>query len=102
MRSSPDGPELQRIYSARFAGKTDYRTRVWRVLASFFGQWSPSTGTVLDLGAGYCEFINNAAAGVKYAMDLNGYFGGPVRLPLLGSDADTKAEIERLMADIRN
>jgi len=40
--------------------------------------------------------------GVKYAMDLNGYFGGPVRLPLLGPNADTKAEIERLMADIRN
>lgn len=71
MRSAPDGPELQRIYSARFAGKTDYRTQVWRVLVRFFGQWIPSTGTVLDLGAGYCEFINNAAARVKYAMDLN-------------------------------
>src|ERR1700722_18788556 len=71
MRSSPDGPELQRIYGARFAGKTGYRTRVWKVLASYFGQWFPSTGTVLDLGAGYCEFINNAAAGRKYAMDLN-------------------------------
>jgi dihydrodipicolinate synthase/N-acetylneuraminate lyase len=40
--------------------------------------------------------------GVKYAMDLNGYYGGQVRLPLIGPDADTKAEIERLMADIRN
>jgi dihydrodipicolinate synthase/N-acetylneuraminate lyase len=40
--------------------------------------------------------------GVKYAMDLNGYFGGPVRLPLISPNADTKAEIERLMADIRN
>ena len=57
--------------SARFAGKTDYRTQVWRVLASYFGQWFPSTGAVLDLGAGYCEFINNATARVKYAMDLN-------------------------------
>ncbi len=28
-------------------------------------------GAVLDLGAGYCEFINNASAGRKYAMDLN-------------------------------
>ena len=71
MRSSPDGPELQRIYRARFAGKTDYRTQVWKVLAPFLGQWFPSTGTVLDLGAGYCEFINNADARVKYAMDLN-------------------------------
>lgn len=71
MRSSPDGPELERIYSARFAGKTDYRTQVWRVLAPFFSQWFPSTGAILDLGAGYCEFINNASARMKYAMDLN-------------------------------
>jgi dihydrodipicolinate synthase/N-acetylneuraminate lyase len=40
--------------------------------------------------------------GVKYAMELNGYFGGPVRLPLLSLTADLKAEVERLMADIKN
>jgi 4-hydroxy-2-oxoglutarate aldolase len=40
--------------------------------------------------------------GVKYAMDFNGYFGGSVRLPLLPVTADVKAEIERLMADMRN
>jgi 4-hydroxy-2-oxoglutarate aldolase len=40
--------------------------------------------------------------GAKYAMDLNGYFGGPVRLPLLPLTADLKAEVEGLMADIRN
>jgi 4-hydroxy-2-oxoglutarate aldolase len=40
--------------------------------------------------------------GAKYAMDLNGYFGGPARLPLLPLTADLKAEVERLMADIRN
>jgi len=40
--------------------------------------------------------------GLKYAMDLNGYYGGPVRLPLLPLTADRKAEVERLMADIRN
>jgi 4-hydroxy-2-oxoglutarate aldolase len=40
--------------------------------------------------------------GVKYAMDLNGYYGGPSRLPLLPLTADLKAEIERLMADVRN
>jgi len=41
-------------------------------------------------------------AGVKYAMDLNGYFGGPVRLPLLPLNAEQKAETDRLMAAIRN
>src|SRR5580704_15207589 len=41
-------------------------------------------------------------AGMKHAMDFNGYFGGPVRLPLLPLTADLKAEVEQLMADIRN
>ena len=71
MRPAPDGPELQQIYRTRFAGKIDYRAQVWGVLAEYFGQWFPRTGSVLDLGAGYCEFINHAAAGVKCAMDLN-------------------------------
>ena len=39
---------------------------------------------------------------IKYAMDLNGYFGGAVRSPLLPLNADAKAEVERLMSDIRN
>jgi dihydrodipicolinate synthase/N-acetylneuraminate lyase len=39
---------------------------------------------------------------LKYAMDLNGYYGGPARLPLLPLTADLKAEVERLMSDIRN
>ena len=41
-------------------------------------------------------------AAVKYAMDLNGYYGGPVRLPLLPLDAEQKAEVERFMAGIKN
>jgi 4-hydroxy-2-oxoglutarate aldolase len=40
--------------------------------------------------------------GLKYALDLNGYFGGQARLPLLPLTADLKAEVELLMADIRN
>ena len=28
--------------------------------------------TVLDIGAGYCEFINNIQCAQKYAIDLNG------------------------------
>jgi dihydrodipicolinate synthase/N-acetylneuraminate lyase len=41
-------------------------------------------------------------AAVKYAMDLNGYYGGPVRVPLLPLNAEQKAEVERLMAGIKN
>jgi dihydrodipicolinate synthase/N-acetylneuraminate lyase len=40
--------------------------------------------------------------GLKYAMDLNGYYGGPARLPLLPLTADLKSEVERLLGDIRN
>ena len=41
-------------------------------------------------------------AGLKYACDFNGYFGGRARGPLLPPSAEEKAEIERLMAEIRN
>jgi dihydrodipicolinate synthase/N-acetylneuraminate lyase len=40
--------------------------------------------------------------GTKYALDLNGYYGGPPRLPLLSLTADLKREVEELMQDIRN
>src|SRR5450432_552747 len=43
-----------------------------------------------------------SVSGLKYAMDFNGYYGGPPRLPLLPLTADLKSEVERLMADIRN
>ncbi len=41
-------------------------------------------------------------AAIKHAMDLNGYYGGPPRLPLLPLAAAQKAEIESLMANFRN
>ena len=40
--------------------------------------------------------------GLKYAADLNGYYGGPPRLPLLPLMGEQKAEVETLMADLRN
>jgi len=39
---------------------------------------------------------------LKYAMDLNGYYGGNSRIPWLPVDAATKAEIEQLMSNIRS
>ena len=40
--------------------------------------------------------------GIKYGMDLNGYFGGAARLPFLPLSAELKMEVERLLADVRN
>lgn len=41
-------------------------------------------------------------AGVKYACDYNGYFGGHTRAPLVGLTAQDKSEIEGLLTEIRN
>jgi dihydrodipicolinate synthase/N-acetylneuraminate lyase len=40
--------------------------------------------------------------GVKYAMDLNGYYGGPSRLPFLPLSGEQRIEVERLMAGIKS
>jgi 4-hydroxy-2-oxoglutarate aldolase len=39
--------------------------------------------------------------GLKYAMDLNGYYGGPPRLPLCPPSAEAKKEIEAAFADLK-
>ena len=40
--------------------------------------------------------------GVKYAMELNGYYGGVGRLPMLPLTIETKLEIEKLMESIKS
>lgn len=64
--------ELSKIYHRRFIRTAAYRNKVWQVLTQdFFSQWVKPESTVLDLGCGYGEFINNISAGRKLAMDLN-------------------------------
>ncbi|HEX5236831.1 MAG TPA: dihydrodipicolinate synthase family protein [Silvibacterium sp.] len=40
--------------------------------------------------------------GIKHACDLNGYYGGRPRLPLLPLNAEQQAEVTRAAADLRN
>jgi 4-hydroxy-2-oxoglutarate aldolase len=40
--------------------------------------------------------------GVKYALDLNGYYGGRPRMPLLPLTGEEQRVVDELMADIRN
>lgn len=69
---SPNQQELSKIYHRRFVRTAAYRNRVWQVLTrEFFNQWIRPDHTVLDLGCGYGEFINNIPATNKWAMDLN-------------------------------
>ena len=64
--------DLQRIYEGRFKKNLDYRRAVWRVLIDhFFQKWVQPTDSVLDLGCGYGEFINQVQCEERFAMDLN-------------------------------
>jgi SAM-dependent methyltransferase len=63
--------DLKRMYASRFEGKSAYRKRVWHELCSFFAKWIPAGETVLDLGCGHCEFINEIECRRKFGMDLN-------------------------------
>lgn len=65
-------PNLQTLYKRRYEGELAERNRIWRILCMhFFQRLVNKTDTVLDLGAGYCEFINNIVCAHKYAVDLN-------------------------------
>ncbi len=40
--------------------------------------------------------------GIKHACDLNGYYGGRPRIPLLPLNAEQQSEVASVMADLRN
>jgi len=67
-----ESDRLAEIYSRRFDAQAEYRNKVWRVLAErFFARYIDKDATVLDLGCGYGQFINNIRCARKHAMDLN-------------------------------
>ena len=45
--------------------------------------------------------VKYGVPGLKYAMDLNGYYGGPPRLPLCVPTASAKQEIEEAFKDLK-
>ena len=68
------GPEaIQHIYAERFAAQgLPARIAVWRVLCDeWFQRFVPRDAAVLDIGAGYGEFINHIQARERYALDMN-------------------------------
>ncbi len=66
------GDELRREYERRFSARAEYRAGVWRILTDrVFQAYVPDRGTVLELGCGWGEFINQIRAGRRIGMDLN-------------------------------
>ena len=48
------------------------KARIWEVLCrDFFQRYVAPTDAVLDLGAGFCEFINHIHCATKYALDAD-------------------------------
>lgn len=64
---------LDRLYAGRFSDRDRLeKIRLWRTLCSaFFDRYVPADGAVLDVGAGYCDFVNHIRAGRRVAVDLN-------------------------------
>jgi SAM-dependent methyltransferase len=64
--------ELEVIYGNRFRTMEAYRTEIWKsLIRHWFQAYVPPEATVLDLGCGYGEFINNIQCVRKYGLDLN-------------------------------
>lgn len=62
----------QEMYRRRFGKDIEFRKKMYQVLcAEFFQKYIPENAIVLEIGAGYCEFINNIKAKKKIALDLN-------------------------------
>jgi SAM-dependent methyltransferase len=67
------GPQLAALYRERFDDDDlQFKADFWRILCDdFFQRYVRPTDTVVDLGAGSCEFINAISCGEKIAVDLN-------------------------------
>jgi len=67
------GAQLSRLYQQRFTEKElRFKEGMWKIFCEeFFQDYVESTDTVVDLGAGTCEFINAIHCADKIAVDLN-------------------------------
>lgn len=65
--------DLTSLYRHRFEeAELPAKNRIWQVLCEdFFSRHVGAGDVVVDIGAGYCEFINNIRCGRKIAVDLN-------------------------------
>src|SRR4051794_29114269 len=47
------------------------RDRVWEHVVAYLSRWWDADAAVLDVGAGYCSFINAVKAGRRVAVDIH-------------------------------
>jgi SAM-dependent methyltransferase len=61
---------VTRYFETRFQPDSR-RDRVWRRIASHLERGWSGDAAILDVGAGYCSFINNVQGGRRVAVDLH-------------------------------
>jgi SAM-dependent methyltransferase len=70
LASRDNGVYVPGYFSTRL-GPDPNRTRVWRHICTYLQRYIEPTDSVLELGAGWCDFANNVRAGSVTAMDLD-------------------------------
>jgi SAM-dependent methyltransferase len=67
-------PNLEsNIYRLRFSEQELIQAKAfWQPICRYLQRYVNPQGNTLDLGAGYCHFINNIVSLKKLALDLNG------------------------------
>jgi ubiquinone/menaquinone biosynthesis C-methylase UbiE len=70
--NSNQAEDLQNMYAKRLGADALYRKNLYTILCKqFFQKFINPSSTVLEIAAGYCEFINEIKANQKIAIDLN-------------------------------
>jgi len=87
-------PQLEgSIYRHRFSQRELARAQeFWRPICRYLQRYVDPQGVTLDLGAGYCFFINNITSREKLALDINAenlrLYAAPDVRPIEASGAD--------------
>jgi SAM-dependent methyltransferase len=61
---------FQEVYHAVHLPEHPARAVVWRVVAEHLSRWVPTDAHVLEIGAGYCHWINAVRGARRVALDV--------------------------------
>ena len=61
---------MGKYFETRYKYDKD-RSSVWRAICEYLQAYIDPQGTVVDFGAGYCDFINNINSKTKIAVDIS-------------------------------
>jgi 2-polyprenyl-3-methyl-5-hydroxy-6-metoxy-1,4-benzoquinol methylase len=89
---------MDQYYNTRYTFDKG-RKRIWMVICHYLQKYIPTDAAVMDIGAGYCNFINNIKGGTKYTVDCNtnskSFYNADIHFMNTGiNDIDTKNKVD--------